>query len=92
YNINNHINEEKDRQASLIRDGSGQCLGNIQKYGDESIQSELVSSEYAGVSVLQVSTAGGDGEQEDDEIWNGLITVLTYRTNTPAYSELTSSN
>ncbi|KAA6366790.1 MAG: hypothetical protein EZS28_037683 [Streblomastix strix] len=78
YNINNHINEEKDREALIIRDRSRLCLGNIQKYGDESTQFELVSSEYAGVQVLQVSTAGGDGEQDDGQIFDGLYNISEF--------------
>ncbi|KAA6386979.1 MAG: hypothetical protein EZS28_017494 [Streblomastix strix] len=76
--MNNHTNEEEDRKASLIRSESGQCLYRIQIYGDESTQSELVSSEYAVISVLQVSTAGGDGEQEDFGIFSGLYNISEF--------------
>ncbi|KAA6375075.1 MAG: hypothetical protein EZS28_029399 [Streblomastix strix] len=62
--MNNHINEEEDREAQIFRDSSGLCLGQIQKYGDEYTQSELVSSEYAVVQVLLISTAGGDGGEK----------------------------
>ncbi|KAA6358480.1 MAG: hypothetical protein EZS28_045993, partial [Streblomastix strix] len=70
YNINNHINEEEDEEALSIRKQSGMCLYCILRYGDESTQYELVSSEFAVLQVLQVSTAGGDGEQEGNEIAN----------------------
>ncbi|KAA6371988.1 MAG: hypothetical protein EZS28_032485 [Streblomastix strix] len=76
--MNIHINEEEDRKVSLIRNGSGSCLDSIQRYGDESTQSELVSSEYAVVQVLQVSTAGGDGEQEDEYILFGLYIISEF--------------
>ncbi|KAA6359076.1 MAG: hypothetical protein EZS28_045397, partial [Streblomastix strix] len=76
--MNNHINEEEDRQAQIIRSGSGMCLNSIQEYGDESTQSELVSSEYAVVLVLQVSTAGGDGEQKQRGIQNELYHISEF--------------
>ncbi|KAA6390772.1 MAG: hypothetical protein EZS28_013701 [Streblomastix strix] len=78
YNINFHINEEEDEESSLIRSSSGLCLGQIQEYGDESTQSELVRSEYAVVSVLQVSIAGGDGEQEDYSLDDGLNNITEF--------------
>ncbi|KAA6378532.1 MAG: hypothetical protein EZS28_025940, partial [Streblomastix strix] len=47
-------------------------------YGDESTQYELVSSEFAVLQVLQVSTAGGDGEQEGNEIANVLGNISKF--------------
>ncbi|KAA6372615.1 MAG: hypothetical protein EZS28_031858, partial [Streblomastix strix] len=68
------INKQNDREALLIRNKSGSCLDFIQIYGDESIQQELVNSEYAVELVLSLSTAGGDAEQDDIRIYK----ILTY--------------
>ncbi|KAA6381647.1 MAG: hypothetical protein EZS28_022826 [Streblomastix strix] len=78
YNFYIHTNKKDDREALLIRNKSGYCLDFIQEYGDESDQSELVNSEYAVVLVLSLSTAGGDGEQDNRGIWNRLIYISRF--------------
>ncbi|KAA6401227.1 MAG: hypothetical protein EZS28_003240 [Streblomastix strix] len=40
--------------------------------GDEQDQAELVSKGYVRANVIAISTAGGQGEEQDEEIDNGL--------------------
>ncbi|KAA6361802.1 MAG: hypothetical protein EZS28_042671 [Streblomastix strix] len=65
-----HLREEIDHQRFTIRNSSRQCLWNIQYRGDEQIQTELVNQGYGRMMSLSFSTAGGVGEEYDQEIWN----------------------
>ncbi|KAA6392546.1 MAG: hypothetical protein EZS28_011925 [Streblomastix strix] len=58
-----------------MRNSSRLCLWNVYFYGDEQVQSELVNIEYGRVMFITLSTAGGIGEEQDLEIFNGLYYI-----------------
>ncbi|KAA6403402.1 MAG: hypothetical protein EZS28_001064, partial [Streblomastix strix] len=60
------------------RRGSRKCLDLIQQLGDESDQAELVSIGYAGEFVITFSTAGGNGEEQDKQIRQGLNHIFWF--------------
>ncbi|KAA6364449.1 MAG: hypothetical protein EZS28_040024 [Streblomastix strix] len=68
FNVCTHIDLDVDQQRLEVRSGSRLCLGHIQHYGDEQIQTELVNKGYGRVICIQFCTAGGVGEEKDKEI------------------------
>ncbi|KAA6392792.1 MAG: hypothetical protein EZS28_011682 [Streblomastix strix] len=75
YNINIHINKEQDEHQHRIRKKCRSCLGEIQYFGDEKAQAELINVGYGRVLIISVSTAGGTEEQYDNGIFDGLICI-----------------
>ncbi|KAA6366116.1 MAG: hypothetical protein EZS28_038357, partial [Streblomastix strix] len=78
YKIGTHLSQENDQQTLAIRSGSRECLLHIQQYGDASDQSELVNANYSKVLVIAINTASGSGEEEDDEIFEGLNSIFQF--------------
>ncbi|KAA6387139.1 MAG: hypothetical protein EZS28_017336 [Streblomastix strix] len=70
-----HINQGLDQQRLAIRRWSRICLYYIQYYGDIQVQSELVNIGYGRVMSITLSTAGGIGEEQDEQISNGLSRI-----------------
>ncbi|KAA6392800.1 MAG: hypothetical protein EZS28_011672 [Streblomastix strix] len=78
YKINIHFNQENDKQTLPVRSSSGEFLYSIQSCGDASAQTKLVNARYAGVLVIAISTAGGHGEEKDDEICDRLFCISQF--------------
>ncbi|KAA6326500.1 MAG: hypothetical protein EZS28_053944 [Streblomastix strix] len=55
-----------------------QCHRWIQLYGDAKVLSALVKIGYGRMMFITISTAGGIGEEQDLEIWNGLNFVTEF--------------
>ncbi|KAA6388731.1 MAG: hypothetical protein EZS28_015745 [Streblomastix strix] len=54
------------------------CIWQIQYEGNAQVQLELVSARQAGVLAIAISTAGGQGEEQDKEINQGLIRIFKF--------------
>ncbi|KAA6364592.1 MAG: hypothetical protein EZS28_039881, partial [Streblomastix strix] len=54
------------------------CLYQIQRFGDEQDQIQLVNIRYGRVICIQFCTAGGVGEEKDKEIINGLNCIYFF--------------
>ncbi|KAA6365899.1 MAG: hypothetical protein EZS28_038574 [Streblomastix strix] len=72
FRLGTHIDLDVDNQRLKVRSWSQRCLGYILYFGDEYVQSELVNVEYGRVLFISICTAGGKGEEQDEEIYNGL--------------------
>ncbi|KAA6355492.1 MAG: hypothetical protein EZS28_048981 [Streblomastix strix] len=77
-NIGTHLSYENDQLTLALRSGSIECLHYIQEYGDAYDQSELVNANYTGVLVIAISTASGHGEEEDEQIKDGLSLIYRF--------------
>ncbi|KAA6358539.1 MAG: hypothetical protein EZS28_045934 [Streblomastix strix] len=75
FRLGTHLSEQTDLLRLNVRSLSRQCLRYIQRFGDEQVQSELVNNGYGRVMTLSFCTAGGIGEEQDGEIWEGLIRI-----------------
>ncbi|KAA6381541.1 MAG: hypothetical protein EZS28_022932 [Streblomastix strix] len=73
-----HIDLDVDNQRLEVRHWSRQCLIYIQVFGDEQDQSELVNNGYGRVTSITFCSAGGKGEEQDEEILNGLIRIYDF--------------
>ncbi|KAA6361238.1 MAG: hypothetical protein EZS28_043235 [Streblomastix strix] len=73
FRIGTHLREEIDLQRIEVRHWSRDCLWQIQQYGDEQVQSELVNNSYGRMICISYCTAGGKGEEYDLGIYNGLF-------------------
>ncbi|KAA6359532.1 MAG: hypothetical protein EZS28_044941 [Streblomastix strix] len=78
YKIDVHIGQELDQMRLEIRCNSRWCLYWIQVWGDEQVQSELVNKRYGRVTSISICTAGGKGEEQDQEIYNGLKYIFSF--------------
>ncbi|KAA6371970.1 MAG: hypothetical protein EZS28_032503 [Streblomastix strix] len=78
FKIGIHIGQELDQMRLEIRCNSRWCLRYIQVFGDEQIQSELVNNGYGRMMSTAFCTAGGKGEEQDEEIRNGLINITDF--------------
>ncbi|KAA6389470.1 MAG: hypothetical protein EZS28_015005 [Streblomastix strix] len=78
YKINIHFSQEIDKQTFKVRHSNRHCLWDIQRYGDASVQTELVNARYARVLVIAISTASGAGEEQDREICDGLDSISKF--------------
>ncbi|KAA6394772.1 MAG: hypothetical protein EZS28_009701 [Streblomastix strix] len=66
-----HFNQQYDLQAFTIRISSRSCLCSIRSNGDASDHTELANAGYYNALIFAFSTAGGVGEEQDEEIgWN----------------------
>ncbi|KAA6379810.1 MAG: hypothetical protein EZS28_024664 [Streblomastix strix] len=72
YKVGAHLRKEMDLLRLKVRYQSRECLRLIQVYGEEQVQSELVRQGYGRVMTLSFSTAGGIGDEKDEEISYGL--------------------
>ncbi|KAA6367411.1 MAG: hypothetical protein EZS28_037062 [Streblomastix strix] len=80
FRLGTHIDLDVDNQRLKVRSRSRDCLSQIQHYGDEQIQTEIVNQEYGRVMSIVISTAGGKGEEQDYEIENGLLRISEFLT------------
>ncbi|KAA6394575.1 MAG: hypothetical protein EZS28_009895 [Streblomastix strix] len=78
YKICCHLSEDIDQQRLEVRHISRDCLGEIRYNGDEQIQTELVNQRFGRVMTISISTAGGNGEEQDKEIRNGLFYIYYF--------------
>ncbi|KAA6354628.1 MAG: hypothetical protein EZS28_049845, partial [Streblomastix strix] len=72
FRLGTHIDLDVENQRLKVRSWSQRCLRYIQYFGDEQVQSEHVNVEYGRVLSISICTAGGKGEEQDEEIYNGL--------------------
>ncbi|KAA6369505.1 MAG: hypothetical protein EZS28_034968 [Streblomastix strix] len=78
FKLNNHSNQKVDRLRFNVRHNSRWCLNWIKIYGDAQDFADLVNVGYGKVICISLSTAGGIGEEEDDEIRNGLNNIYWF--------------
>ncbi|KAA6398948.1 MAG: hypothetical protein EZS28_005522 [Streblomastix strix] len=78
YKLNIHFSQKNDQQTLEVRYNCRGCLFYIQDCGDASAQTELVNARYARVLVIAISTASGSGEEQDDEIKDGLSYISIF--------------
>ncbi|KAA6366726.1 MAG: hypothetical protein EZS28_037747 [Streblomastix strix] len=78
FRLGTHLREQTDLLRLEVRRQSRECLRYIQVYGDEQIQSEFVNNGYGRAIFLSFCTAGGIGEEQDVEIWNGLWQISVF--------------
>ncbi|KAA6399213.1 MAG: hypothetical protein EZS28_005258 [Streblomastix strix] len=76
FKVGTHLKEEANKQSLEVRNKCRDCLWCIQIYGDEQVQSELVNVGYGRIMSITYSTAGGIGEEQDEEIYNGLCYIF----------------
>ncbi|KAA6401225.1 MAG: hypothetical protein EZS28_003252 [Streblomastix strix] len=81
FKLGTLMNEQYDRQRFQIRFWSRECLWHIQFHGDEQVQYELVKEGYGSVLSISFSTAGGSGEEDDYEIYQGLRHISDFLEN-----------
>ncbi|KAA6399843.1 MAG: hypothetical protein EZS28_004628 [Streblomastix strix] len=81
YKHNIHLNEEYNQQTLSIRFNSRNCLSWIHYYGNALNHAQLVNIKYAGMLVIVISTAGGQGEEYDNEINDTLIYIQQFLDN-----------
>ncbi|KAA6391196.1 MAG: hypothetical protein EZS28_013276 [Streblomastix strix] len=78
FRIGSHQREEIDLQRIEVRHWSRQCLSSIRGYGDAQAQSELVNQGFGRVMFITFSKAGGVGEEQDEQIYYGLINFFKF--------------
>ncbi|KAA6366128.1 MAG: hypothetical protein EZS28_038346 [Streblomastix strix] len=76
--LNTHLSQQNDEQTLEVRNCSRLCLWCIQFEGNTQVQSELVSARYAGLLAIAISTASGQGEEQDKEINQGLVRISEF--------------
>ncbi|KAA6368779.1 MAG: hypothetical protein EZS28_035693 [Streblomastix strix] len=72
YKVETHFSQVLDRQRLQVRHCSRDCLNQIQVFGDEQVQTDLVNNGYGRIMSITFSTAGGVGEEQNQMIINGL--------------------
>ncbi|KAA6385360.1 MAG: hypothetical protein EZS28_019113 [Streblomastix strix] len=80
FKVGCHIGQELDQMRLEIRCNSRLCLSWIRYLGDEQDQSEFVNNGYGRVTSISICTAGGQGEEQDEEIYNGLKYIFSFLT------------
>ncbi|KAA6356597.1 MAG: hypothetical protein EZS28_047876 [Streblomastix strix] len=78
FRLGTHIDLDVDNQRLEVRNKCRRCLYWIRCFGDEQVQSELVNNGYGRVMSISFCTAGGKGEEQDQEIWNGLECIFRF--------------
>ncbi|KAA6364140.1 MAG: hypothetical protein EZS28_040333 [Streblomastix strix] len=78
FKLGNHSNQEVDRLRLNVRQKSKQCLRWIQEYGDTQDFVDLVNVGYGKVTCISLSTAGGFGEEKEEEIGNVLDNIYNF--------------
>ncbi|KAA6367638.1 MAG: hypothetical protein EZS28_036835 [Streblomastix strix] len=81
FKVGIHIDQILDLLRLKVRHQSRQCLDRIQQNGDEQIQADLVNIGYGRVMSISYCTAGGIGEEDDEEILNGLSNIYYFLEN-----------
>ncbi|KAA6391694.1 MAG: hypothetical protein EZS28_012781 [Streblomastix strix] len=70
--------ESAQRAHLQVRSKSRDCFYWVHLCGDASDQSELVSVGYVGMCAITCSTAGGQSEEQDWEIYWGLFRISQF--------------
>ncbi|KAA6377338.1 MAG: hypothetical protein EZS28_027134 [Streblomastix strix] len=78
FKLGNHSNQEVNRLRFNVRCNSRWCLRWIQNSGDAQDFADLVNVEYGKVICISLSTAGGIGEEKDEEIKSGLNNISNF--------------
>ncbi|KAA6382523.1 MAG: hypothetical protein EZS28_021950 [Streblomastix strix] len=78
FRLGTHLREQTDLLRLKARRQSRECLYWIQRYGDAYVQSELVNIGYERVMTLSLCTAGGIGDEKDEEINVGLFHIFCF--------------
>ncbi|KAA6359870.1 MAG: hypothetical protein EZS28_044603 [Streblomastix strix] len=78
FRLGTHLREQTDLLRLEVRQRSRLCLSCIQDYRDAYVQSELVRQDYGKVICISFCTAGGIGEEHDEEIHNGLFNIFCF--------------
>ncbi|KAA6361797.1 MAG: hypothetical protein EZS28_042676 [Streblomastix strix] len=78
FRLGTHLREQTDLLRLKVRRQSRLCLYWIQYNGEEQDQTVLVRQGYGRVMSITFSTAGGVGEEEDYEIYSGLIYIYYF--------------
>ncbi|KAA6395593.1 MAG: hypothetical protein EZS28_008882 [Streblomastix strix] len=81
FRLGTHLREQTDLLRLGVRRHSRYCLREIQYIGDEYVQSELVRQGYGRAMSITFSTAGGVGEEQDEEINVGLGDIFYFLRN-----------
>ncbi|KAA6311546.1 MAG: hypothetical protein EZS28_056105, partial [Streblomastix strix] len=81
FRLGTHLREQTDLLRLQVRHQSRWCLKQIQSFGDEYVQSELVRQGFGRVMTLSFCTAGGVGEEQDEEINVGLGEIYSFLAN-----------
>ncbi|KAA6371783.1 MAG: hypothetical protein EZS28_032691 [Streblomastix strix] len=81
YKVGNHSNQEIYRLRQNVRNNCRFCLGQIRYNGDAQNFADLVNVEYGRVLSIAFCTAGGIGEEQDFEIYNGLCYINLFLRN-----------
>ncbi|KAA6384341.1 MAG: hypothetical protein EZS28_020131 [Streblomastix strix] len=72
------LTDEINEQRFMVRHLSGNCLWHTQICGDEQDQTELVRQGYGRMMSITFCTAGGKGEEYDQEIFNVLRCIYGF--------------
>ncbi|KAA6360205.1 MAG: hypothetical protein EZS28_044268 [Streblomastix strix] len=78
FKFNNDTNFEEDNQSLKIRNESKQCLDSIHSWGDEQAQVELVTNGYPRILVNIINTAGGNEQEQEGRIYQGLWNIFNF--------------
>ncbi|KAA6354748.1 MAG: hypothetical protein EZS28_049725 [Streblomastix strix] len=78
FRLGTHIDLDVDNQRLEVRSWSQRCLSGIRYYGDEQVQTDLVTQGYGRVMSISFCAAGGKGEEQNEEIWNGLEYISVF--------------
>ncbi|KAA6370680.1 MAG: hypothetical protein EZS28_033793 [Streblomastix strix] len=78
YLIDIPTSQEEDEKASRIRRKSRQCLKSIQENGDEYGQALQIKIGFVEVLIKNISTAGGTGEIQYEEIESALYYIYKF--------------
>ncbi|KAA6379236.1 MAG: hypothetical protein EZS28_025239 [Streblomastix strix] len=78
YKQNILSDQKNGKQGFEIRKRSRICLDFIQRQGDTAAQSQLVAFGYVRILIIVISTAGGLGEEHDQEINEVLIHISDF--------------
>ncbi|KAA6353897.1 MAG: hypothetical protein EZS28_050576 [Streblomastix strix] len=78
FKVGCHLREEIDQQNLEVRNKCRRCLKFIQECCDEQVQIEIVKQGYGRVMSISICTAGGKGEEQDEEIYYGLRSIYLF--------------
>ncbi|KAA6391254.1 MAG: hypothetical protein EZS28_013219 [Streblomastix strix] len=78
FKLGNHSNQEVDRLRLNVRQKSRQCISWIHEYGDAQDFADLINVGYGKLICISFSTVGGVGEEQDEEMHNGLYHIYNF--------------
>ncbi|KAA6373574.1 MAG: hypothetical protein EZS28_030900 [Streblomastix strix] len=78
FKLNNHSNQEVDRLRFNVRQESRWCLSRFHYNGDAQDFADLVNVQYGKVTCISLSTAGGIGEEKNEDIYIGLENICNF--------------